>query len=163
MSKTPLGGPAPISADRHSALVEFEVTGDDLEAQDRIAPSQDVVESVQAEHPDLIVEQFGSVSSQKELNETFTEDLLKAEQLSLPITLLILVIAFGTLVAALVPLLLGFTAVMAAMSLVGDPEPALARRQQRLLGHPADRAGGRRRLLAVLHTPRARGAGLRAR
>jgi uncharacterized membrane protein YdfJ with MMPL/SSD domain len=119
--KSPLSGDAPVSADQHSALVEFEITGDDLEAQDRIDPSQDAVESVQAQHPNLIVEQFGNVSSNKELNDTFTEDLLKAEQLSLPITLLILVIAFGALVAALVPLLLGFTAVMAAMSLVAIP------------------------------------------
>ena len=67
------------------------------------------------------MEQFGNVSSNKELNDTFTEDLLQAEMLSLPITLLILVIAFGTLVAALVPLLLGFSAVIAAMSLVAIP------------------------------------------
>ena len=67
------------------------------------------------------MEQFGNVSSNKELNDTFTEDLLQAETLSLPITLLILVIAFGSLVAALVPLLLGFSAVIAAMSLVAIP------------------------------------------
>ena len=76
---------------------------------------------MQADHPDLLVEQFGNVSSNKELNDTFTEDLLQAETLSLPITLLILVLAFGSLVAALVPLLLGFSAVIAAMSLVAIP------------------------------------------
>ena len=85
----------PVSADQHSALVEFEITGDDLEAQDRLGPSEDAIEAVQAEHPELLVEQFGNVSSNKELNDTFTEDLLQAETLSLPITLLILVIAFG--------------------------------------------------------------------
>ena len=111
----------PVSADQRSALVEFEITGDDLEAQDRLAPSEEAIESVQADHPDLLVEQFGNVSSNKELNDTFTEDLLQAETLSLPITLLILVIAFGSLVAALVPLLLGFSAVIAAMSLVAIP------------------------------------------
>ncbi len=115
----PRGGA--ISADKQSALVEFEITGDDLEAQDRLAPAEDAIEAVQADHPDLLVEQFGNVSSNKELNDTFTEDLLQAETFSLPITLLILVIAFGTLVAALVPLLLGFSAVIAAMSLVAIP------------------------------------------
>jgi uncharacterized membrane protein YdfJ with MMPL/SSD domain len=115
----PRGGA--ISADKQSALVEFEITGDDLEAQDRLAPAEDAIEAVQADHPDLLVEQFGNVSSNKELNDTFTEDLLQAETLSLPITLLILVLAFGSLVAALVPLLLGFSAVVAAMSLVAIP------------------------------------------
>ena len=118
--ESPPGGGA-VSADQRSALVEFEITGDDLEAEDRLAPSEDAIESVQADHPELLVEQFGNVSSNKELNDTFTEDLLQAEVLSLPITLLILVIAFGSLVAALVPLLLGFSAVIAAMSLVAIP------------------------------------------
>ena len=118
--KAPPRGGA-VSADKRSALVEFEITGDDLEAQDRLAPSEDAIEAVQADHPDLLVEQFGNVSSNKELNDTFTEDLLQAETLSLPITLLILVLAFGSLVAALVPLLLGFSAVIAAMSLVAIP------------------------------------------
>jgi uncharacterized membrane protein YdfJ with MMPL/SSD domain len=110
-----------VSADGRLAVVEFEITGDDLEAQDRLAPSQGVVERVQADHPDLSVEQFGNVSSNKELSEIFTSDLLKAETLSLPITLLILIVAFGSIVAALVPLLIGVTCVAAAMSLVAIP------------------------------------------
>ena len=75
----------------------------------------------QADHPDLRVEQFGNVSANKELNDTFNSDLAKAETLSLPITLLILVIAFGSLVAAGVPLLLAISCVMAAMALVALP------------------------------------------
>src|SRR5215211_1765741 len=118
---SPLTGPAPVSDDGHSALVDFEITGDSLEAQDRFEPSKATVKAVAAEHPKLLVEQFGSVSSQKELQDTFTSDLGKAEALSFPITLLILVIAFGSLVAALVPLALGITVVMAAMSLVNLP------------------------------------------
>jgi uncharacterized membrane protein YdfJ with MMPL/SSD domain len=46
-------------------------------------------------------------------------DLSRAEQLSLPVTLLVLLIAFGALVAALVPVLLGATAVIAAFGLLG--------------------------------------------
>jgi uncharacterized membrane protein YdfJ with MMPL/SSD domain len=118
---SPLTGDAAISADKHSALVDFEITGNDLEARDRIGPSQDAVDAVQAQHPDLRIEQFGNVSSNKELNDTFTSDLLQAETLSLPLTLLVLTLAFGTLVAALVPLLLGITAVAAAESLVAIP------------------------------------------
>ena len=119
--KSPLTGAAAVSSDRHSALVEFDVTGDALEAADRLDPSSAVVTAVQKDHPNLRVEQFGSVSSNKELNETFQSDLAKAETLSLPITLLILVIAFGSLVAAGVPLLLAFSSVAAAMSLVAIP------------------------------------------
>jgi uncharacterized membrane protein YdfJ with MMPL/SSD domain len=119
--KSPLSGDAAVSADKRSALVEFQITGNSEHAADRIKPSQDAVSSVQAVHPGLRIEQFGNVSTNKELNDTFQSDLAKAEGLSLPITLLILVIAFGSLVAAGVPLLLAFSAVIAAMSLVAIP------------------------------------------
>ena len=119
--KSPLTGAAAVSDDRHSALVEFDITGDAKQAEDRLDPSSAVISSVQKQHPGLRVEQFGSVSSNKELNDVFASDLAKAETLSLPITLLILLIAFGSLVAAGVPLLLAFSCVLAAMSLVAIP------------------------------------------
>jgi uncharacterized membrane protein YdfJ with MMPL/SSD domain len=118
---SPLTGDAPVSVDQHSALVSFEITGDSLEAKKRLEPTKEAVSAVQEAHPDLRVEQFGRVSSNKELNDTFTSDLAKAELLSFPLTLLILVIAFGALVAALVPLLVGITTVMAAMGLIALP------------------------------------------
>jgi uncharacterized membrane protein YdfJ with MMPL/SSD domain len=119
--ESPLDGDGAVSADRHSALVEFDITGDALEARDRLGPSGDAIDAVQAQHPDLRVEQFGNVSSNKELNEIFQSDLAQAEALSLPLTLLILVIVFGSLVAAGVPLLLAISCVIAAMALVALP------------------------------------------
>jgi uncharacterized membrane protein YdfJ with MMPL/SSD domain len=118
---SPLTGEAPTSPDRHSALVDFEITGDSLEAAKRLEPAEETVSAVQDAHPALRVEQFGSVSSNKELNDTFTSDLAKAELLSFPLTLLILIIAFGAVVAALVPLLLGITTVVATLGLVALP------------------------------------------
>jgi uncharacterized membrane protein YdfJ with MMPL/SSD domain len=118
---SPLTRQAPVSPDEHSALVDFEITGDSLEAAKRLDPTKETVSAVQDAHPDLRVEQFGSVSSNKELQDTFNSDLAKAELLSFPLTLLILVIAFGALVAALVPLLLGITTVVAALGLVALP------------------------------------------
>ena len=120
--KSPLSGGGSVSADGHTALIDFQITGNELEAADRIDPSTEAIDSVQAIHEEnLTVEQFGDASSNKELNDTFTSDLAKAEGLSLPATLLILIIAFGSLVAAGVPLLLAFSAVIAAMSLVALP------------------------------------------
>jgi uncharacterized membrane protein YdfJ with MMPL/SSD domain len=119
--QSPLEGKAPISEDGRSALVGFEIPGEPLDAADNLGPSEDVVAAVQDDHPDLNVEQFGSVSSNKEFQEIFAEDLLQAETLSLPITLIILIFAFGSLVAALVPLLIGVTSVIAASALVAIP------------------------------------------
>ena len=61
------------------------------------------------------------MSTNKELMEIFGSDLAKAGMISLPLTLIILIITFGSVVAALVPLLLGITAVAAAESLVALP------------------------------------------
>ena len=119
--KSPLDGGGSVSEDGRTALIDFEITGDDLEAADRLEPAEAAVAAVAADHPDLLVEQFGNVSSNKELNETFTSDLAQAELISLPLTLLILVLAFGSLVAAGVPLLLAVSCVMAALALVALP------------------------------------------
>ncbi|MBW3576034.1 MAG: MMPL family transporter, partial [Actinobacteria bacterium] len=54
----------------------------------------------------------------KALGEVFEEDFKKAETLSLPVTLLILIVAFGSLVAAGLPLLLALSAVMGTIGLV---------------------------------------------
>jgi uncharacterized membrane protein YdfJ with MMPL/SSD domain len=115
------GGEGTVAENGRSVLIDFEITGDDLQARDRLEPAKAAVATVQADHPDFLVEQFGSVSSNKELNDTFQSDLAKAELISLPLTLLILVIAFGSLVAAGVPLLLAVSCVMAAMALVALP------------------------------------------
>src|SRR4051812_8970716 len=118
---SPLTGSAPVSDDGRSALVDFQITGDSLEAQTRVAPSKATVEAVQADHPKLDVEQFGTGSSNKELQDTFQSNPGKAEGLSFPITLLILILAFGSGVPGLGPLRLGLTTVMAAMGLVSLP------------------------------------------
>jgi uncharacterized membrane protein YdfJ with MMPL/SSD domain len=121
---SPITGNAAVSANGHSALVDFEITGNDQQAADRLGPSQDAVDAVKAGHPQLRIDQFGDVSSQKEINDTFASDLSKAEMLSFPITFLILVAVFGSLVAALVPLVLGITVVAAALGLVAIPSHA---------------------------------------
>ena len=100
-----------ISQDGRSALVEFEILGDSEEAKDRVVPIEESVAAAQRAHPALRVEEFGDASADKAISEAFEDDFQKAETLSLPITLLILVVAFGALVAAGLPLLLGLSAV----------------------------------------------------
>jgi RND superfamily putative drug exporter len=77
------------------------------------------VAQAQAEHPGLRIEQFGDASAGKALSAEFEKSFKKAEQLSLPITLLILILAFGALVAAGIPLLLAMSAVAGTIGLVG--------------------------------------------
>jgi uncharacterized membrane protein YdfJ with MMPL/SSD domain len=114
-------GGSEVSPDRQSALVQFEIVGNSTQAADRVEPVLAGVASVQARHPGLRVEQFGDASANKAVNKVVNDDLAKAGELSLPITLIILIITFGTLVAAGIPLLLAITAVIAALTLVAIP------------------------------------------
>ncbi|HTN23006.1 MAG TPA: MMPL family transporter [Solirubrobacteraceae bacterium] len=112
------GNAGQISGDRHSALVTFQLSGDFDVVQDRVDAPLKVVAAAAAAHPGLRIEQFGDASAGKALDKVFKEDFQKAETLSLPITLLILVVAFGSLIAAGLPLLLALSAVGAAIGLV---------------------------------------------
>src|SRR4029077_2676991 len=87
--------------------------------------SEDTIDALQAAHPEVNVEQFGAGSADKALNEAFASDLGKAEMISLPLTLIILAIALGGLVAAGVPLLLALTGVIATMAIVVIPSQGL--------------------------------------
>ena len=116
--KSPLTGDGDVSADGHAALVNFEIAGDSIEARDRVDATLAATAAAQAQHPNLDIEQFGGASANKAINDTIQNDLGKAGLLSLPITLIILTITFGTLIAAGVPLLIGLTSVMAALGLV---------------------------------------------
>jgi uncharacterized membrane protein YdfJ with MMPL/SSD domain len=111
--------PSAVSADKHSALVDFELPGDSETTTKSVSPALATVAAVAKAHPGLRIEQFGDASIQKALVDKDNQDLGKAALLSLPITLVILVLAFGSLIAAGVPLLLAMSSVLAAMGLVG--------------------------------------------
>ncbi|MDA0168867.1 MMPL family transporter [Solirubrobacter taibaiensis] len=113
------GNEGQISKDQDAALVTFSIPGDGELTDERVDATLAATAAVQKQHPDLRIEQFGDASADKALSASLDDDFKRAEFLSLPITLLILVFAFGALVAAGVPLLLGITAVIGTLGLVG--------------------------------------------
>jgi RND superfamily putative drug exporter len=108
------GNGGQISKDGHSALVQFRIDG-------KIAPVLDAVAGAQQANPRVFVGEFGDASATKELDDTVGKDFKRAEYLSIPLTLAILLLAFGALMAAGVPLLLALTAVLAARGLLAFP------------------------------------------
>ena len=113
------GNEGQLSRDGSAALVTFKLQGEDDVAKDRVDATLAATAAAQKAHPELRIEQFGDASADKALSAAFEEDFKKAEYLSLPITLLILIVAFGALVAAGLPLLLALTAVMGTIGLLG--------------------------------------------
>ncbi|MEU9663978.1 MMPL family transporter [Streptomyces bobili] len=108
-----------ISKDGRSALVQFDVRGESDTAGERIEPVLKAVEGVQKEHQALRIEEIGGASMMKTFDDAFGDDFKKAEYSAVPVALGILLIAFGALVAALLPVLLAVTAIMATTGLMG--------------------------------------------
>ncbi|MCX4748917.1 MMPL family transporter [Kitasatospora sp. NBC_01287] len=107
-----------ISADRHSALVTFSMTGAPDTAADRVQPVLDAVAKVQAAQPGLRVEEFGEAGAKKAFNDIFTGDFKQAEWTAVPLALGILLVVFGALLAAVLPVALAVTAFTGAFGLV---------------------------------------------
>jgi RND superfamily putative drug exporter len=106
-----------VSADGHTALVDLKIAGDPDNAVDKIGPITDEVKAAAAANAGFDIESFG-VTADEQVNQAFADDLAKAGLLSIPVTLIILLIAFGSLVAAGIPLLLALSAVLGTMGLL---------------------------------------------
>lgn len=108
-----------ISRDGRSALVQFDMRGDADTAAHRVEPVLKAVAGVQKEHGSLRIEEIGGASMKKQYDDAFGNDFQQAEYSAVPVALGILLIAFGALVAALLPVGLAITAIMATMGLMG--------------------------------------------
>jgi uncharacterized membrane protein YdfJ with MMPL/SSD domain len=111
------GGGGLVSRDRRSVLVQFTVRGDPDEAKDKIAPILDAVAGAQQANSLVSIREVGLASANYELGKTFDKDFGNAEKMTIPVTLIILLAAFGALVAAGLPVLLAFSAVLASLGL----------------------------------------------
>jgi RND superfamily putative drug exporter len=110
---TPLQDSRYISRDRHSALVVASLTG----ALPREVRS--TILAAAATHPAVMIEETGDITASNARDRQTSDDLQRAEILSVPVSLLVLLFAFGAIVAAAVPVLLALTAVAAAFGFLG--------------------------------------------
>jgi RND superfamily putative drug exporter len=108
----------PVPAQDGSALMlSVSMKGDEDTASERVQPLLDTTAAVARDHPGLRIEEVGDASIEKGLDETSGSDFLQAEVFSVGVTLLILLVVFGALIAAGVPVLLGLSAVGSAIGL----------------------------------------------
>ncbi|MBX5443022.1 MAG: MMPL family transporter, partial [Solirubrobacteraceae bacterium] len=98
-----------------TALVRATLRGDPDDAADTVVPVEQAVAAVAAGRPGVRIRQAGAGTIQRAFDDVIDEDLQRANVFSLPIILLVLLVAFGAVVAACVPLLLGVTSVVAAL------------------------------------------------
>jgi len=106
-----------ISKDRHAQLIQFDMNGKVDTAYERVGPILGAVAGLQRVHPGFTIGEFGQASATKAYNDTVGKDFAKAEKLSVPITFAVLLFAFGAFVAAGMPVLLAFSAVLGSIGL----------------------------------------------
>ncbi|MFJ8910903.1 MMPL family transporter [Amycolatopsis sp. NPDC102389] len=120
------GGGERTSADGTSGLVGFSIAGEEKDIRPNFETATAQVDAVAARHPSVRLGQSGDLSLSSVVDKGIREDVKRSELLSLPLTLVILLIVFGALVAASVPLLLAGTSVAAAfgfLSVIDDFTP----------------------------------------
>jgi RND superfamily putative drug exporter len=105
----------------NSTLVTFNVAGKPDNDDKAVVPALNAVARVQARHPGLKVEEAGGASVDRAISNVTGKDFRKAEITSVPVSLVLLLIVFGALIAAGIPLLLAGTAVISAISLLAIP------------------------------------------
>jgi RND superfamily putative drug exporter len=80
-----------ISANRHAALLGFQLTGNLSDDATRVVPVLAAVQAAAAAHPQIQIAETGDATINKAVNDTVFRDLRRAEMLSFPITLAVLV------------------------------------------------------------------------
>ncbi len=104
-----------VSPDRHTTIVQVSLGTDFETASDHTDEYVNTIEGLNS--GDFEVLTVGTISANHEFNNISTTDLAKAEKFALPITIVILLVVFGALVAAAVPMILSIVAIIVALGL----------------------------------------------
>jgi RND superfamily putative drug exporter len=105
-----LGNPPPLrSTDSRQALVVAALRGDDEEEHDTV---EELSPRYAGRRGPITVGVGGFAETFRQVNEQVEEDLLRGELLAFPIVLVLMVLVFGSLVAAGLPLLVGVVAII---------------------------------------------------
>ncbi|MEU8704973.1 MMPL family transporter [Streptomyces sp. NPDC048565] len=109
---------APVRSEDGKVLrVSVVLNGPELEGKKNVVPLLEQTAEVGASHPGVVVEETGSPAISKGVNDQRGEDLALSERISLPVTVITLLIVFGSVVMAGVPLLLALSSIAAAIGL----------------------------------------------
>ena len=107
-----------VSADGRTTILPLILTGDLGEATDNVHYILEVVEDANAEGDGFLVHTGGEASVALETTEIGEEDLREGESIGVLIALVVLLVLFGAVVAALLPLGLAVVSIVIALGLV---------------------------------------------
>ncbi len=106
--------PSMVSTDKHATTVTISLAGDGQAEQSDL--NDELVPTLEAD--ELETQIAGPWAVYKGVNETVAEDLARAEVFSLPLVIILSLLIFGSVVAALMPAVVGAISVLGAMAVV---------------------------------------------
>ena len=110
-----LDAPSLRSEDGRQALVLGRVTGDEEALDER---ARQLTAAYTADGPDVRVQVGGQIQVFREVGEQVERDLVRAEGIAVPVTLLLLVVVFSSAVAGMLPLAVGGFAIVGTLLLL---------------------------------------------
>jgi RND superfamily putative drug exporter len=108
-----INSPELVSADRTTTILPVTLAYDEADATDEIGPFIDLIDE-KAEATDFNVLTAGNASINHEANEISESDLQTGEAIGIPIALVILLLVFGSLIAAGIPLVIAVISIVIA-------------------------------------------------
>ena len=108
-----------VSPDRTTVRISAALPGDGVALDARLGSLRGFLAEARAAHPGLRIHSLDGTLANDDIRELVNGGLDDSLRLTIPLTFLILIVAFGALIAAIVPLVLAGTGLLAAFGLLG--------------------------------------------
>jgi RND superfamily putative drug exporter len=108
-----------VSADGSTVRIVGRINGDDSRVTPLIAPVKPIVDAARAANPNLRIHTISGTFINEDINSLISEGLDNSLKITIPLTFIILLVAFGAIAAAVVPLILAITSLLAAFGILG--------------------------------------------
>jgi len=108
-----------ISPDASTVQVVGNIPGERPVVEQKLAPVPGIVDAARAALPTAEIHVISSTFINRDINQLINDELDGSLRLTVPITFLILLVAFGAIVASVIPLLLAITSLAAAYGFLG--------------------------------------------
>ena len=108
-----------VSPDRTTIRIAARVPGDRAALVKRLEPVPGFIRDMRTSHPILAIHALNNTLANNDISRLVNEDLDSSLRITIPLTFAILLIAFGAVIAAVVPLVLAVTALLAAFGILG--------------------------------------------
>ena len=108
-----------VSPDGSTVQVVGNIPGEDEQVEALLEPIPAIVDAARAAMPEATIHVVSNTFINRDINDLINHDLDSSLRITVPLTFLILLLAFGAIVASLIPLVLAATSLLAAFGILG--------------------------------------------